>query len=192
MTQKYKKKITKKDLDIGQKIGNFTILEEAPKVSGWKVNLWKCQCNCGEIRTYSTTQLRHATSCGCLKKARMSKPRTDKEVKINNKLKSSVFCQYSRGARNRDLEFLLSRELVEKLSQSNCYYCGSAPTNKVKFNGREYTYNGIDRVDNTKGYVEGNVVSCCKHCNHFKGERTFEEFKENAINLYNNLENVFK
>jgi hypothetical protein len=41
--------------------------------------------------------------------------------------------------------------------------------------------NGIDRIDSKLGYVEGNVVSCCKICNSAKGDLTLAEF-ENWIN----------
>ena len=36
--------------------------------------------------------------------------------------------------------------------------------------------NGIDRVDNKKCYVSGNVVSCCKFCNYAKNMNILEEF----------------
>ena len=35
---------------------------------------------------------------------------------------------------------------------------------------------GMDRLDNSKGYVEGNVVSCCYDCNTARFDNfTFEE-----------------
>lgn len=44
-----------------------------------------------------------------------------------------------------------------------------------------YFYNGIDRLDNTKGYTPENSVACCKHCNSLKGDRlTPEETKAAA------------
>ena len=36
--------------------------------------------------------------------------------------------------------------------------------------------NGIDRVDSSKGYVEDNVVSCCKYCNTAKNTMSRDEF----------------
>ncbi len=36
--------------------------------------------------------------------------------------------------------------------------------------------NGVDRVDSSRGYVKDNVVSCCKHCNLAKRDRTAEDF----------------
>ena len=39
-----------------------------------------------------------------------------------------------------------------------------------------YTYNGMDRVDNAKGYVLGNVVPCCHTCNFAKRGMATNEF----------------
>ena len=37
-------------------------------------------------------------------------------------------------------------------------------------------YNGIDRVNPALGYVEDNVVTCCKICNIAKHDLRLEEF----------------
>lgn len=66
-----------------------------------------------------------------------------------------------------------------KLYSSNCYYCGRGPqntytsTNVVKY---QLKYNGIDRVDSTKGYTVENSVSCCFDCNRAKSNLTQMEF----------------
>jgi hypothetical protein len=39
-----------------------------------------------------------------------------------------------------------------------------------------FTYNGIDRKDNAAGYVEGNVVPCCKTCNYVKKSMLYGDF----------------
>jgi hypothetical protein len=39
-----------------------------------------------------------------------------------------------------------------------------------------YIYNGIDRVDNTRGYSIDNCVACCKQCNWAKRELPQQEF----------------
>lgn len=46
---------------------------------------------------------------------------------------------------------------------------------------------GIDRVDNNKGYVEGNCVSCCFYCNSYKSDRLVKDFKNHVLKLYNKL-----
>ena len=76
--------------------------------------------------------------------------------------------------------FELTKEEFKILTSSDCYYCGQNPnqlhnTNKNKFNGN-YIHNGVDRVDNSKGYIINNCVACCWKCNKMKGSWTQEEF----------------
>lgn len=54
----------------GKKFGRFTVLEYVgPSYKGGPV-LWKCQCDCGEIRNAQGSSLRSGThlSCGCTKR----------------------------------------------------------------------------------------------------------------------------
>lgn len=66
-----------------------------------------------------------------------------------------------------------------------CRYCGCAPYQISKSSNRTpscvqawstYIYNGIDRIDSSKGYVKGNVVACCGTCNKAKLVMTQPEF----------------
>ena len=50
----------------------------------------------------------------------------------------------------------------------------------------DYLYNGLDRVDNNKGYFEDNVVPCCGVCNKMKGTMKQEEFLNLIFQIYNN------
>lgn len=65
---------------------------------------------------------------------------------------------------------LTIEEYVILLASNCCDYCtGSLPPRGT----------ALDRLDNSKGYIPGNVVPCCKHCNRFRGERmTYEETKK--------------
>jgi hypothetical protein len=46
--------------------------------------------------------------------------------------------------------------------------------------------NGIDRLDNTIGYIEGNVVSCCDICNYSKHTKGYIEFLSWIDKVYKN------
>jgi deferrochelatase/peroxidase EfeB len=43
--------------------------------------------------------------------------------------------------------------------------------------------NGLDRVDNNRGYVFSNVVSCCFKCNQMKGKLSVQEFLNHIIKV---------
>jgi hypothetical protein len=54
---------------IGQRFGRLTVIEAAGGNKSGK-KLWKCQCDCGEIKTIQHSNLRSGgtKSCGCLRK----------------------------------------------------------------------------------------------------------------------------
>ena len=86
----------------------------------------------------------------------------------------NAWAKYRCSARVRNLEFSIEKELLRDLVTDRCYYCGAAsqPTN------------GIDRVDNSKGYVFGNVVTCCRTCNLSKSDRSGDEFLDWVRRVY--------
>lgn len=79
---------------------------------------------------------------------------------------------------DRKLDYNLSFDTVRKLmSYKTCYYTG-----------KEFEQDGMysmsfDRVDSTKGYVEGNVVSCTIDINGKKSNLSVDEIKS----LYDKL-----
>jgi len=74
--------------------------------------------------------------------------------------------------------FGLTKECFKRISQMNCYYCGSEPTlsNGYKPWHPKILINGLDRINPSLGYFEDNIVACCKYCNVAKLDRTEEEF----------------
>lgn len=121
-------------------------------------------------------------SCGCIKQeqnielaAKMSKGNELPEGESSCNL---LYAIYRHAAKKRGYCFELSREDFRRLTSQNCSYCGIEP--KQIFRGSTcktpYTYNGIDRQDNTRGYVLDNAVPCCKPCNLSKGKQTLAAF----------------
>ena len=75
-------------------------------------------------------------------------------------------------AADRKLEFNLSFESVKKLlNYQTCYY-----TNK-KFEEEGPMSRSFDRIDSSKGYVEGNVVACTIDINGKKSNLSFDEIE---------------
>jgi hypothetical protein len=147
------------------------------------------KCSCGkEKEVYSYSLLSGFTiSCGCY-----TKERTSQRFKIEYGLsaKRSIYDRYKQQAKRRNgLAFELNFEQFIELTQQNCYYCGSEPSNLFKDNGNgSFKYNGIDRVDNNKGYILSNCVSCCDMCNKSKRNNSYEKFFEWGIRLGKHLE----
>jgi hypothetical protein len=75
-------------------------------------------------------------------------------------------------AMDRKLEFNLSFESVKTLLRfSTCYYTGR------KFDVEGPYSRSIDRIDSSKGYIEGNVVSCTIDINGKKSNLSDEEIE---------------
>jgi hypothetical protein len=49
----------------------------------------------------------------------------------------------------------------------------------------DLAYNGIDRVDNKKGYTEENCVSCCGLCNRMKMKMGLSDFAKHIQKIHN-------
>ena len=74
----------------------------------------------------------------------------------------------------------------------NCHYCGEKPKELLADKQRNasdipFKRNGIDRVDNSKGYTIDNVIPCCRNCNIAKSTMSYSEYTNFIIQSYNNL-----
>lgn len=87
---------------------------------------------------------------------------------------SIALCWTRDNARTRGVPFTLTREEYAALIFKPCAYCGMAPRNKIagaKMRGNFcLLYQGVDRMDNERGYEPGNVAPCCQACNSIKGK----------------------
>jgi hypothetical protein len=138
---------------------------------------WECKCDCGNIHKVLTRMLNSGSvkSCGCLSSGRRATPEG-----VFNELYNRYVCS----ARNKNLEFSLTKEKFREITKQDCYYCGTEPK-QIARKDREYPYiyNGIDRIDNTKGYKDDNIVPCCGICNKMKLEMSIAEFKERTLTI---------
>jgi len=88
--------------------------------------------------------------------------------KYRQKSPLAMFSLYKASAKKRGLTFNISKETFVHMIYSSCSYCGYHPEKPER--------NGIDRIDNNKGYFKMNIVPCCKLCNQMKSKRTVIEF----------------
>lgn len=81
-------------------------------------------------------------------------------------------------AKTSNREINLTDTEIINLICNPCVYCGvlTHPEN-LKAN------NGIDRVDNNKGYIRGNVVSACWDCNRMKHALELKKFYKCCSNI---------
>lgn len=160
----------------GQRFGRLTALEFAGREK-WGCTLWKCQCDCGQI---IITRLQSLTggetkSCGCLQKEIVSNIHRKEKGQASF---NSLYYSYLQAAKKRYVPFTLTKDAFKDFTQQSCYYCGQLPTQiygQAKLNGY-YIYNGLDRLDPSKGYTEDNCVTACGTCNFAKQGLTAKQF----------------
>jgi hypothetical protein len=92
----------------------------------------------------------------------------------NFSMKRRLYNAYKASASRRNHVFNLNFSHLIDLTSSLCFYCKAQPSKimTTKRTSAIYLYNGIDRLDNSKGYEKDNCVSCCTHCNTIKGTIT--------------------
>jgi hypothetical protein len=94
---------------------------------------------------------------------------------------------YIKSAKTRGLEIAKddnSLNTFKEYFNSPCDYCGVTP------NMRNGELNGLDRIQNDKGYTVPNVVPCCSPCNMMKGCMTIEHFKAQVQNIFTHLKQL--
>jgi hypothetical protein len=173
-----------KDL-TGLRIGTLTVLRFTGDKDKWGYYLWEAQCDCGNkiirascrfLDTYQPNR-----SCGCMKKGR--KPISNYGAHVY-----SIWRGIQKSAVERGLNCELTEEQVRELIQKPCHYCGSFPPTKRLANlAGEFARHGIDRSDNSVGYIYSNCVPCCIQCNIAKMDWTVEEFREWVFRTYRHM-----
>lgn len=169
----------------GQVFGKLTVLKRGPNTSKGRNRVqWHCKCDCGNNTLVLRTNLKsgNVKSCGCLNKLKNG------EANFN-----VLYSNYKRNAKNRGYSFNLTKAQFKKITKQNCFYCGIEPKmekiNNKRNNGK-YLYNGVDRVDNKKGYSVDNCVAACKECNLGKGKKHIKEFLNWIKRVSSNMENI--
>jgi hypothetical protein len=165
-------------VSVGERYGKWLIVRPAKKDAKGRVFFW-CQCDCGTLREVWSGNLLDggSRSCGCAAKQAQKEKFT---LPNNGAAINSLFYRYQRGADRRGHAWALSSDLFGRLIQEPCHYCGKTESNTQTCanTGKVFRYNGIDRADNSLGYLPDNVVPCCKVCNVLKGTRDASEFIE--------------
>lgn len=85
--------------------------------------------------------------------------------------KKTKYAGYRRGALERGYKWSISEGDFDRATSASCCYCGSADS-------AAGWGMGLDRWDNSRGYLPDNIVPCCKDCNRAKLTRSPREFVE--------------
>lgn len=176
---------------IGKKFGRLLAIERVDDYinkNGKIAVMYSCICDCGNKIKTSGTKLRTGAkkSCGCIPKEVLAirNKRPDGQHSFTR-----MYTNYKKNACARGFSFELSKEDFKYLTKQRCKYCNVEPAYIIKatHGGGDYIYNGIDRINNNLGYIEGNCATCCGVCNIMKTTHTEQFFIEHIKKIYHNI-----
>ena len=162
----------------------------------------RCICDCGKekIATLNRLKMGETQSCGCLRIDNANK-QLKKAVKYNPNIKAKLEPRLATAKiiyRSRYSDGNLTFDDFLRLSQQNCYYCESPPSNTTNYyitkdnrysKERQlmgyFTYSGLDRIDSNLSHDIDNVVPSCIHCNKAKLNYSREDFFAWIEKVYN-------
>jgi len=157
--------------------------------------VWECLCNCGKTTKVSISKLKNGTtkSCGCFKAKNISPKFGDKHKgwRGYEQISKSFFNRIKQTAILRNIEFNVTIEYlwcVYQKQNGKCAYTGEIidmPIYARNLRGENNeTIASLDRIDNEKGYVEGNVQWVCKRANYMKHTMTENYFLNLIKKIY--------
>lgn len=179
---KYFKDTILTDLDLNiiklNITGNFINSEYGMLPMGAKKYEYKCQY-CGATQESSFAKGSHITCRRC------SELKRRKTKEIHEWLWNKSFKRFKSSEHITDYD--ITPEYIKELLEKQNYKCHYS---KREFDiCSKYYQPTIDRIDSSKGYIQGNIVICCNIINVMKSDQTLEEFKSNIDLLYNILNN---
>lgn len=168
---------------IGERYGKLTVLALARKEQHprWKrfVYYYLCECDCGTVKEIVRSNLitEHTRTCGCSKRRYGSSNPTFSGA---GELGGYTWASIKHKAKTRNLDFSVTIEeaweLYEK-QEGKCALTG-IPLSFITGKDKKTKTASLDRIDNTRGYVSGNVQWVHKDVNWMKGVFTAERFFE--------------
>lgn len=91
-----------------------------------------------------------------------------------------LYDKLRKSAAKRKRYFTLTVEEFSDIIGRPCCYCTAEPSHILG----ETQYNSVDRIDNNRGYVAGNIAPACHRCNRMKFQLSHDEFIAHIKKIY--------
>lgn len=165
----------------GMKFHHLTCIRPTDRKYNTRV-LWEMECDCAAKNIVITAPLYakqgNPTSCGCTGLGGQWEMTSANYRYLDYKADDKL--------RHQLTEDFISLDDFYLMSQQVCHYCGVEPyleynapaSDTFKEGQKGFIYNGLDRMDRSKGHVYGNVVPCCFPCNLMKMKLGYSAFLE--------------
>lgn len=178
----------KPTVEIGQKYGHLTVVDQLDKRNKSGNRIYLLKCDCGNFCEKSTDKLRQKRnpSVYCSKQCNLIE-RTCKHFITHGKYKTQEYRLYflaKKRAKEKGIEFNIEVDditipsvcpiLEIPLTKNNIGWAADIPT--------------LDRIDPNKGYIKGNIKVISGKANVMKNNATIEELKKFTENIFNYLQ----
>lgn len=170
----------------GEKFGRLIFLNELGMINNKKY--WRCECECGNIKKYDYYSIikGYVKSCGCYHKDSVKNYNWTGYKDIPGSYWNSIL----KRPNSINLEFNISIEYVWSIYEKQNRKCNlsNLPIEFGTKNNKIKTFQAsLDRIDNNKGYIEGNVQWIVKEINYMKNKIDEKKFIYlcKKINTYN-------
>lgn len=168
---------------IGKVFGKLTVIDFAPKSK--KCNNWSCKCECGKQCNISTGNLLSGNSmtCGC-------SHNREKEMSPSwrgyKNISGRTFCIMENNAIKRGIYFELTINQLGDLFEKQDGKCALTGWKLILAKDSTNTAS-LDRIDSSKGYIEGNIQWVHKDVNKAKNILSQKEFISMCESVVENL-----
>jgi hypothetical protein len=144
------------------------------------VREWECLCDCGKTHYATSNHLVRGgiKSCGC---AQFRSAKEHQGWLGFGDISGRYFGQLRRGAKHRNLPFEVTLKYVWNLylkQNKRCALTGEPLEFYLSESKRNVQTASLDRIDSTKGYIEGNVQWIHQCVNFMKQDLSETEFKQ--------------
>jgi hypothetical protein len=170
----------------GDKFNRLTFLNELNTINNKKH--WLCECECGIIKSYDYYNIikGDVKSCGCYHKDNVKNYNWTGYKDIPGRYWSVI----TSGAIKRNIDFLISIEYAWSIYEKQNRKCklSNLPIDFETKNHKIKTFQAsLDRIDNSKGYIVGNIQWIVKEINYMKNKIEESKFLYlcKKINDYN-------
>lgn len=169
----------KTPIKSGDKFGRWSAIKQVESVNGYC--MWICKCDCGTEKPIPASYLFRGktSSCGCLK--------IENQKTGYKEISGEYWCNIKRAAIDRNYAFDITLEYAYNLfveQRKKCALSGQRLYFSIQYakNRKDQTAS-LDRIDSTKGYIEGNVQWIHKDLNKLKGSFEDERFIRMCIEV---------
>ncbi len=181
-----------KSTNIGTKIDKLLIIDIIKSPSGCNYDIFICKCDCGNTKEINRKYLKKIgynnkkIDCGifpCRGFRRIKNARV-------GEISGHYWCVILQNAKKRNIPINITQEYIWDLFLKQDRKCAITGL-KLLFSNKQSTTASLDRIDNSKGYIEGNIQWVHKRINKMKHAFNEDDFIQWCHLVANNTKERF-